>query len=142
MKKLVHDKSGGVPIIFIGLLFFLLLMSVMIMEMGAAYESYYDAETIMQRCCNSAVESNILDEFRADHIQHMDVPGATSDVLRFAQTDMPKKYSVTISSAEGTATPPSLTVVGTVTFSTLFEQYGFDDVTFDFKVRATNYGVG
>ena len=64
MKKLLYDKSGGVPIIFIGLLFFLLLMSVMIMEMGAAYESYYDAETILQRCCNSAVESNILDEYR------------------------------------------------------------------------------
>lgn len=142
MKKLMRDKSGGVPIIFIGLLFFLLLMSVMIMEMGACYESYYDAETILQRCCNSAVENNMLDEYRADHIQRMDTSGATSDVLRFVQTDMPDKYRVTISSADGTATPPSLTVVGTVTFSTLFEKYSFDDVSFDFKVSATNYGVG
>jgi len=142
MKKLLHDKSGGVPIIFIGLLFFLLLMSVMIMDMGAAYENYYDVETILQRCCNSAVESNMSDEYRADHIQYMDVSGATSDVSRFVQADMPDKYRVTINSVEGTATPPSLTVTGTVTFSTLFEQYSFDDVTFDFKVRATNYGVG
>ena len=141
MKKLLRDTSGGVPIIFIGLLFFLLLTATMIMELGAAYENYYDAETILQRCCNSAVEKNISDAYRADHILYMDVTEAVRDLMSFIRTDMPEKYKVVINSAEGSATPPSLTVSGTVRFSTLFAQYGFDDISFDFKVRATNYGL-
>ena len=139
MKKLLRDKRGGVPIIFIGLLFFLLLITVMIMEMGAAFESYYDAETILQRACNSAVEKNIMDEYRADHILRLDVEGAELDFRHFADTDMSSKYTLDISSVAGNETPPSLTVKGNITFSTLFSQYGFDDITFDFKVRATNY---
>jgi len=139
MKKFLHDTSGGVPVIFIGLLFFLLLTAALIMEMGAAYENYYDVETILQRCCNSAVEKNISDEYRADHILYLDETAAIRDFVSFTQADMPKKYTVVISSAESTATPPSLTVSGTVRFSTLFAPYGFDDVSFDFKVRATNY---
>lgn len=139
MKKLLSDKRGGVPIIFIGLLFFLLLITVMIMELGAAYESYYDAETILQRACNSAVEKNIMDEYRADHILCLDVGDAEADFRRFADMDMSSKYILKISSIAGNETPPSLTVTGSISFSTLFSQYGFDDITFDFKVRATNY---
>jgi hypothetical protein len=52
---------------------------------------------------------------------------------------MPDKYTVKIKSITGTATPPTLTVTGTVTFSTLFQEYGFDDVSFDFTVKSTNY---
>ena len=139
MKKLLKDKTGSVPVIFIGLVFFLLLMTFLIMEMGAAYENSYDAETILQRCCNSAVEKNISDAYRADRIPYLDVPGATADFSSYLDSDMPDKYTVRINSITGTATPPNLTVTGTVTFSTLFGQYGFDDITFDFKVIATNY---
>jgi hypothetical protein len=53
--------------------FFLLLIAILIMETGAAYQNYYNAETILQRCCNSAVERNILDSYRADHILFLDV---------------------------------------------------------------------
>ncbi|MEG0778502.1 MAG: hypothetical protein RSE64_06095 [Oscillospiraceae bacterium] len=141
MKKLMHDKRGGVPIIFIGLLFFLLLITAMIMELGAAYENYYDAETILQRCCNSAVEKNISDEKRSDHILYLDVEGAKTDFKEFVNTDMVGKYAVHISSITGNETPPSLAITGSITFSTLFAQYNFDDVSFDFKVRATNYGL-
>jgi hypothetical protein len=59
----LRDKAGGIPILFIGLVFVLLLMAFLIMERGAAYEIYYDAETILQRCCNSAVEKNLVDEY-------------------------------------------------------------------------------
>ncbi|MPM08133.1 hypothetical protein SDC9_54445 [bioreactor metagenome] len=141
MKKLLKDRTGGVPVIFIGLVFFLLLISFMIMEMGAAYQNYYDADTILQRCCNSAVENNILDEYRADNILKLDVPGATADFYSYLGTDLPDKYTVTVSTVTGTATPPNLTVTGTVTYSTLFGQYGFDDITFDFRVEATNYRI-
>ena len=30
-------------------------------------------------------------------------------------------------------------LIGTVTFNTIFAQYDWDDLTFTFKVRATNY---
>ena len=139
MKKLLKDKAGGISIIFIGLVFFLLLISFLVMEMGAVYENYYDAETILQRCCNSAVEKNIMDTYRADHILNLDVSAATADFYSYLQSDMPGKYTVTINSVTGTATPPNLTVTGTVTFSTLFGQYGFDDITVGFTVEATNY---
>jgi hypothetical protein len=52
---------------------------------------------------------------------------------------MPDKYTVTVNSITGSAAPPALTVTGTVTFSTLFGQYGFDDLTFDFAVQSANY---
>ncbi|MPM94842.1 hypothetical protein SDC9_141990 [bioreactor metagenome] len=111
------------------------------METGAAYQSYYNAETILQRCCNSAVERNILDSYRADRVLFLDVPGATADFNSYLETDMPDKYTLTVSSITGTATPPNLTVSGTVTYSTLFHQYGIGDISFNFKVEATNYRI-
>lgn len=139
MKKLIRDKAGGIPAIFIGLVFFLLLIAFLIMEMGAAYENYYDAETILQRSCNSAVEKNMMDAYRADGILRLDVAGAMDDFYHYIDTDMPDKYTVTIGSISGSAMPPALTVTGTVTFSTLFGQYGFDDLSFNFTVKSTNY---
>lgn len=141
MKKALKDKAGGIPIIFIGLVFVLLLMAFLIMEMGAAYENYYDAETILQRCCNSAVEKNIVDEYRADHILYLDVSGAKNDFYSFLESDMPEKLTVAVGNITGTATPPNLIVRGTVTFSTLFTQYGFDDISFDFVIEASNYRI-
>ena len=139
MKKLIRDRAGSIPVIFIGLVFFLLLIAFLIMEMGAAYENYYDAETVLQRSCNSAVEKNMLDAYRADSILRLDVSAAKSDFYSYLASDMPDKYTVRINSITGSATPPALTVTGTVTFSTLFGQYGFDDLTFDFTVQSTNY---
>ncbi len=139
MKRLLKDKAGGIPVIFIGLVFFLLLIAFLIMEMGATYENYYDAETILQRSCNSAVEKNMLDAYRADNILRLDVSGATADFFSFLSSDMPDKYTVTVNSITGSATPPALTVTGMVTFSTLFGQYSFDDLSFNFTVQSTNY---
>lgn len=139
MKKLLTDRTGSISILFIGFVFFILLISFLIMEMGAVYQNYYDAETILLRSCNSAVEGNMSDAYRADSVQYLDVPGATADFYSYLASDMPDKYMVTISSVTGTATSPTLTVTGTVTFSTLFRQYGFDDITFNFMVTSTNY---
>jgi Flp pilus assembly protein TadG len=139
MKKLLTDRTGSISILFIGFVFFILLISFLIMEMGAVYQNYYDAETILLRSCNSAVEGNMSDAYRADSVQYLDVPGATADFYSYLASDMPDKYTVTISSVTGTATSPTLTVTGTVTFSTLFRQYGFDDITFNFTITSTNY---
>lgn len=139
MKKLLTDRTGSISILFIGFVFFLLLISFLIMEMGAVYQNYYDAETILQRSCNSAVEENMLDAYRADNILRLDVSAAEADFTRYLASDMPDKYTVTIGSITASATPPALTVTGTVTFSTLFGQYGFDDLTFDFIVQSTIY---
>ncbi len=81
----------------------------------------------------------MLDAYRADNILRLDVSAAKADFTRHLASDIPDKYTVTISSITGSATPPALTVTGTVTFSTLFGQYGFDDLTFDFTVQSTNY---
>jgi len=139
MKRLLKDKTGDIPVIFIGLVFFLLLISFLIMEMGAVYENYYDAETILQRSCNSALEKNMLDAYRADNILRLDVSAAKADFYSYLASDMPDKYTVRINSITGSATPPALTVTGTVTFSRLFGEYSFDDLTFNFTVWSTNY---
>jgi Flp pilus assembly protein TadG len=139
MKKLLTDRAGSISILFIGFVFFMMLISFLIMEMGAVYQNYYDAETILLRSCNSAVEGNMSDAYRADSVQYLDVLGATADFYSYLASDMPDKYTVTISSITGTTTSPTLTVTGTVTFSTLFRQYGFDDITFNFTVTSTNY---
>jgi len=139
VKKLLRDRTGGISIIFIGLVFVLLLISFLIMEMGTAYENYYDAETILLRCCNSAVEKNMSDAYRADNILYLDVTAATADFRSYLASNMPDKYTIKIKNITGTGTPPALTVTGTVTFSTLFKEYGFDDVSFDFTVKSTNY---
>jgi hypothetical protein len=75
MKRLLQDKAGSIPVIFIGLVFFILSIAFLIMEMGAVYENYYDAETILQRSCNSAVEKNMLDAYRADNILRLTYRG-------------------------------------------------------------------
>lgn len=139
MKKLLTDRAGSISILFIGFVCFMLIISFLIMEIGAVYQNYYDAETILLRSCNSAVEENMLDAYRADNILRLDVSAAKADFTRHLASDIPDKYTVTISSITGSATPPALTVTGTVTFSTLFGQYGFDDLTFDFTVQSTNY---
>jgi Flp pilus assembly protein TadG len=142
MIKLLKNKAGTAPILFIGLVFVLLLISFLIMEMGAVYQNYYDAETILLRCCNSAVEKNMSDAYRADSVLRLYVSGATADFYSYLASDMPDKYTVTISSVTGSETSAALTVTGAVTFSTLFRQYGFDDITYDFTVMSTNYRTG
>ena len=127
---------------FVGFLFFLLMITFLIMEMGSAYNDYYDAETILQRCCNNAVEYNMLDNYRADHILKLDVQGAKNGFTSYLKSDMPDKYTITVSSVDGTDTPPNLTVIGTVKYPTLFSQYGFSDLTFSFKVESNNFRIG
>ena len=66
MKKLLSDKRGSLTIILIGLLFCILLLTFLVIEMGSTYYRYEQAEAILQRAANSAVESNIDDRYRAD----------------------------------------------------------------------------
>jgi hypothetical protein len=139
MKNILWDKTGGIPVVFIGLVFFLLTISFLILEMGGVYQNYYNAETIIQRSCNSAIEKNMMDAYRADGILRLDVAGAVNDFHRYVESDIPDKYTVAVNSITGSEMPPSLTVAGTVTIPTLFGQYGFDEITFDYSVRSTNY---
>ncbi len=106
----------------------------------AAYENYYDAETVFSAAATTrgSEHSGFLPR-RPYPVSG--VPGAVADFNCYLRTDMPGKYTVTVSSASGTATPPNLTVVGTVTYPTLFSQYGFGNVTFNFTVKATNYRI-
>ena len=96
---------------------------------------------MLQRSCNSAVEANIDDTYRADKVLILDAAGAEADFYSFVSSDLTDRYHLTVSSITCTETPPSMTVIGTVTFNTIFAQYGWDDLTFSFKVRATNYDL-
>lgn len=141
MKKLLKDRTGSVSIMFFGFLFVLLLMTFLIIEMGATMENHDYAVSVLQRACNSAVEANIMDEYRADSILLLDTQGADEDFRSFVQDDLPSKYRVVINSVGCTASPPSMTVTGTMTFPTIFSQYGFEEITVSFTVNSTNYDL-
>jgi hypothetical protein len=81
------------------------------------------------------------DEYRADRVLILDTTGAKSDFQAYAASDFPSRYTVTVSSVSASASPPKLTATGTISFPTVFSQFGFRDLTFSFTVRATNYDL-
>lgn len=141
MRTLLKDKSGSVPILSFGFIFLLLVMTFLTVEMGSTYENYDYCMDVLQRSCNSAVEANIDDTYRADKVLILDTTGAEADFYNFVSSDLSTRYHLTIQSIDCTETPPSMTVTGSVTFNTIFAQYDWDDLTFTFKVRATNYDL-
>ena len=141
MRELLRDKKGSVPVLSLGLIFVLLLLNFLVIEMGSTYENYDYCMDVLQRSCNSAVEANIDDTYRADKILILDTAGAEADFRAFVASDLSDHYSITFDSVACTRMPPRMEVIGTVTFSTIFSQYTWDDLTFDFKVRATNYDL-
>ena len=141
MRTLLKDKRGSVPILSFGFIFLLLVMTFLTVEMGSTYENYDYCMDVLQRSCNSAVEANIDDTYRADKVLILDPVGAEADFRSFVASDLSSRYNLVIDSVNCTVTPPSMTVTGRVTFSTIFAQYDWDDLTFTFKVRATNYDL-
>jgi Flp pilus assembly protein TadG len=141
MKRLWRERKGNITLLYFGLVFLLLSLTFLIIEMGATLENYSYAETVLQRACNSAVEKNIIDTYRADHILKMDTVGAAADFRSFAQNDLPEKYQFTITSIRCSAEPPSMEVIGAIRFETAFAQYGFGAITHTVKVVSTNYAL-
>ena len=141
MRTLLNDKRGSVPILSFGFIFLLLVMTFLTVEMGSTYENSDYCMDVLQRSCNSAVEANIDDAYRADKVLILDPVGAEADFRSFVASDLSTRYHLVIDNVSCTETPPSMTVTGSVTFNTIFAQYDWDDLTFTFKVRATNYDL-
>ena len=141
MRTLLKDKRGSVPILSFGFIFLLLVMTFLTVEMGSTYENYDYCMDVLQRSCNSAVEANTDDTYRADKVLILDPVGAEADFRSFVASDLSSRYHLVIDNVSCTETPPSMTVTGSVTFNTIFAQYDWDDLTFTFKVRATNYDL-
>ena len=141
MRRFLKDRSGGLTIVTYGLIVVLLLSFALITEMGAVIENHEYAESVLQRSCNIAVEENIMDEFRQDRILKLDVAEAKKSFRKYAYKDMPARFSLTIDRIDCTEMPPSMTASGTLTFSTVFDYYDFDDITYTYTVVATNYDI-
>ena len=135
-----YDRKGSASVLFIGVTFALLCFTFLLLELGSAMERYDYVTDVILRSCNSAVEKNILDQYRADRILKMDCSGAESDFRSFLRDDLPAQYSVSVQAVRCTETPPGMTVSGTLTLPALFAQYGKQN-TFPFTVRATNYDL-
>ena len=142
MKKLLTDKSGNSSVLIIGLVFAMLLMTMLIMELGGAYQNYFAAESVLQRSANAALEKNMDDSYRADGILKLKTEQAKLDFTHFASEDLDGKYTLYINSLSATEDPPSFMASGTITFPTIFSKYGFEDLTLNFKVSAENFEVG
>ena len=141
MKTFFKDRSGNLNVLSLGLMLLLLLVTFLIVEMGCACESYEYCMDVLQRCCNSAVEANIDDAYRADRVLILDTAGAEAEFYRLAASDLSDRYRLTIQSVGCISSPPAMTVSGKVTFDTVFKQFSWDDLTVSFQVRATNYDL-
>lgn len=141
MKRLLRNRRGSSSLLFFGLLFLLLVLCILIVEMGGVMENYDYAMSVLQRSANSAVEASMAEEYRADHILRLNVEEAKTAFRAFTAEDMPDRYDLRIQTVSGTVSPPSLWAAGTLTFPTLFSQFGFRDVTVRFTVEATNFAV-
>jgi Flp pilus assembly protein TadG len=141
MKRKLKDRKGSITLLYFGMAFLLLMMTFLVIETGSTLENYSYAETVLQRCCNSAVEQNIIDAYRADHILRMDTSGAARDFRSYVMSDLPAKYRFTIQRIRCTAEPPTMEVIGTIRFDTVFSQYGFGSITHTVKVVSTNYAL-
>lgn len=140
MRKLKCHR-GSASILFIGITFALLCLTFLLLELGSVMERYDYALDVLQRSVNSAVEKNMLDEYRSDRILKMDPAEAEKDFRTFAAADMPDGYEVHIQSVSAKASSPEMEARGTLTIPTLFSQYGIREKTYSFTVRATNYDL-
>ena len=141
MMEFLKDKRGSVPVMTTGFVFLLLVMTFLTIEMGSTYENYDYCLDVLQRSCNSAVEANMDDRYRADKVLILDTAGAEADFYRFIASDLSDRYDIVVESVSCSASPPSMTVTGRMTFDTIFAQYDWDDLTVDFTVKASNYDL-
>ena len=141
MMEFLKDKRGSVPVMTPGFVFLLLVMTFLTIEMGSTYENYDYCLDVLQRSCNSAVEANMDDRYRADKVLILDTAGAETDFYRFIASDLSDRYDIVVESVSCSASPPSMTVTGRMTFDTIFAQYDWDDLTVDFTVKASNYDL-
>ena len=88
MRNLLKDKTGSVPVLTFGFVFLLLLLTFLTVEMGSTYENYDYCMDVLQRSCNSAVEANIDDTYRADKVLILDTAGAEADFYSFVSSDL------------------------------------------------------
>ena len=141
MKRILRNRKGSATVLYIGMVFMLLMTTFLIIEMGSTLENYSYAESVLQRACNSAVEQNIIDAYRADHILKLDTGGAAADFRSYVRSDLPAKYRFTITRIRCTEDPPYMEVIGTIRFQTVFSKYGFGSITHTIKVVSTNYAL-
>lgn len=138
MKKLFKSKRGAMPILFIGLVFLMLMMTMLVMEIGATYNSYYKAQSVLQRACNEAVQIATLDRYRADGMSAMSQQFFYLVFHNEVQNNMPQGFAWSSKSIQLSNSPATAKIEGTVTIPTLFSKYGFSDVTFHCKVSTEN----
>ena len=141
MRRLLRNRAGSATILFFGLFFALMLFTFVVLEMGGTMEHYDRAQAVLQRAINSAVEANMDEAYRADRVLRLNVDAAKASFASFAAEDMPEGYTLFIECVSGTAEPPMLTAMGTVTFPALFSPFGDREITAGFTVRAQNFAV-
>lgn len=149
LKRLLHDRSGSISLMFIALAFAMIVVVALLLEVGAAYERHDYIIDVAQRAANTAVESTIDDDYRQDRILRLRVNDNLIGDDRFSETrqafldcvsrDLSSRYSISNFTFSFSENPPGMIVDGEGSFSTIFSVLGFGDIHFSFRVRSTNY---
>lgn len=141
MRNLLRDTHGSIIIPYFGFMFVLLLFVMLIIECGGILYSEDYANSVLQRAINSAVEKNMDDAYRADMILVLKTAEAEQDFRKYVSEDFPPHFSVSIESVTASAQPAAMQATGTVTLSTVFSVFGYEDLRYQFAVYSTNYDL-
>ena len=136
--KLLRDVRGGVSVLFVGLVFVMLLFTMLIMELGAVYNNYYEAETIVHRTINNVLEDSMMDSYRGDMESKIIPPQVFHRINGAISNQLPEKYHWRTINVRFGVNPQGVMLIGEITFDTIFSKYGFPDVTFPMTVGAYN----
>lgn len=137
-----RGKNGSAPIWMFGLMAVVLAFAAIILETGTIQANYSHIESVVQSSVACAVEQNMLDEYRQDGVNMMDVAAAKTSfsnllVTRLGLKDMgggvykaTGNDSVTIKIDSVTAVAggyplstdvPTMTVKGSVSFNPILK---------------------
>lgn len=123
---------------FIGLVFLMLMFTMLIMELGAVYNNYFEVESIVHRTVGNVVEDTMADSYRADRESKIEPSVVEQKIANALEYDLPSKYRWETIDIQFGTDPQGVTVEGKITFDTVFSKYGFPDVAFPMTAQAYN----
>lgn len=149
LNWLKKGDEGNLTIISVVIIFAIVCVFGILMNVASLYITYTAIESKIQRSVNSAVEYSIMDSYRADGELRMDTVTATAKLQEYLASDLDidssgvhykdgqEVFHVVFSDTEITASPPDITVKGTVVYQTPLSIFGQRfSATYDFDISS------
>lgn len=148
-KRLLQNNRGDAFLFIVILVFFILTISVILIEYSRMESLYQQAEYVIQRGVNSAVEYAMLDEYRRDGYAKMDTVIAEDALYTYLYESMGLDtglnkyageqwdYQLEIESIQATESPPRLTLNGVLKTRSVFS-FLAGEIRLPFSISSIN----